>query len=363
MNPLLVILGTRPEAIKCAPVIREARRRGWVVDIVNTGQHHRLFADTGFELEFPEGEALGTPNLGDPIAFAEAALERLHQWAYDKGPHIVLVQGDTASADAGGRMAHALGWPLVHLEAGLRTGDLTDPWPEEGIRRTIDCRATLRLAPTPLALKALIDEGLERGSVLVGNTVVDAMRYLQLRHVPMPIRAPVVIVTLHRRESWGAPLEAIVEGIKAVALETENRHGLTFRWPAHLAPAVQEAAQRLKEWTRKWKTAANFRVEEPWPYPRFVRTLAYARAVVTDSGGVVEEAATLGVPCVITRDKTERMEAVHAGAAILAGRTSEGVASALRQCLSGEIPSRPSSVFGDGHAAVQSCDAIERAFG
>jgi UDP-N-acetylglucosamine 2-epimerase (non-hydrolysing) len=237
-----------------------------------------------------------------------------------------------------------------------------DPWPEEALRYTIDHWADLRLAPTPLALKALIDEGLEQGSVLIGNTVVDALRALELHPVPMPIRAPVVIVTLHRRESWGVTLDALVDGVKAVALETENRHGLVFRWPAHLAPAVQASAQRLKEWTRKWKTAGNFRVEEPWPYTRFARTLAYARAVVTDSGGVVEEAATLGVPCVIARDRTERMEAVNSGQALLAGRTAEGVATALRQCLSGVISSRPSQVFGDGYASVAACDAIERMF-
>jgi len=354
--------------VKIAPVIREARRRGWVVDIVNTGQHGRLFADTGFELEFPDVTALGTPNLGDPHAFAEAARERLHQWVYDKEPHVVLVQGDVSSAYAGGWFARDSGWPLVHLEAGLRTGDRNVPYPEEMYRKYLDDIADLRLAPTPLAFKALIDEGLEAGSALVGNTVVDALRALDVRYVPVPIRPRMALVTLHRRESWGGPMERIVEGIKAVALETENRHGLIFRWPAHPSPAVQEAATALKTWTRKWKRAGNIWVEEPMIYPRFVRTLAYARAVVTDSGGVVEEAATLGVPCVIARDKTERMEAVHAGVAVLAGRTSEGVAIALRRCLDGSLTqtqrtlSKPSSVFGDGYAAVAACDAMEKAF-
>ena len=361
MRPLLVVLGTRPDAIKLAPVVREARRRGWPVDILATGQHAALFADTGFPAEFPL-TALDTPNMGDPFAFADAALARLRGWVYDQPAHLTVVQGDTSSAWAGGRFAVERGWSLIHLEAGLRTGDLADPWPEEGFRRDLDRWAALRLAPTPLALKTLMDEGLGQGSVLVGNTVVDALHALGVLYVPMPLRPRIVLVTLHRRESWGEPLAHIVEGIRAVALEHENRHGYVFRWPAHLAPAVQLAASGVRDWTRTWKTAANVWVEEPMPYPRFVRTLAYARAVVTDSGGVVEEAATLGVPCVIARDQTERMEAVRAGHALLAGRTADGIATALRQCINGVVSSRPSLVFGDGTAAQGACDAIARAF-
>jgi len=359
MRPLLIVLGCRPEAIKTAPVIREATRRKWNVTVVVTGQHKRLFDDTGFPQEF-QPEYLGVANFGDPDAYVDAVVERLQSWVYEHPEHVVLVQGDTASAYAGGMWAHAMGWPLVHLEAGLRTHDILDPWPEEKYRVRLDTWARLRLAPTPTALKALHDEGLVAGSLLVGNTVVDALRALEVRYIPRCLRAPTVIITLHRRESWDSKLRDIMEGVSAVAAEHCGPRGLLFRWPAHPAPAVQAVAERWHERQAKRRMdGGNIVVEEPWAYPRFIRTLAYARAVVTDSGGVIEEAATLGVPCVIARDKTERPEAIAAGHALLAGRTADGVATALRSALAGELSERPSQVFGDGSAAVQSCNAIE----
>jgi UDP-N-acetylglucosamine 2-epimerase (non-hydrolysing) len=359
---LAIVLGTRPECIKTAPLIREALRRHWDVTILNTGQHRELFDQTGFAGEFPV-TCLNTPNLGDPDLFVQAALERLRLWAHDEPERVVLVQGDTASAYAGAHCAYDLDWRLVHLEAGLRTGDVLDPYPEEGYRMTIDAWSDLRLAPTSRALHNLVTERHRQGSnVLVGNTVVDALRHLGVIPTPAPLRPRVVLVTLHRRESWGAPLRAIVDGIREVCLETENRHGYVFRWPAHLSPAVQLEAQRVKTLTHQTRLGANFRIEAPLEYPRFVRTLAYCKAVVTDSGGVAEEAATLGIPCVITRDKTERMEAVLSNQALLSGRTSQGVATSLRQALQGKLSDKPSQVFGDGHAAEASCDEIARAF-
>ncbi|MFA5937691.1 MAG: UDP-N-acetylglucosamine 2-epimerase (non-hydrolyzing) [Candidatus Paceibacterota bacterium] len=360
---LAIVLGCRPEAIKLAPVVREALRRHWDVTILNTGQHRELFDQTGFADEFPV-TCLNTPNLGVPEQFVDEALSRLELWSEDEPERVILVQGDTASAYAGAHLAYGINWPLVHLEAGLRTGDHADPFPEEGYRTTIDAWSDLRLAPTPKALHVLLNDKHKRATnVLVGNTVVDALRALQVVPSPAPLRPRVVLVTLHRRESWGEHLKNIVSGLRSVALETENRHGYVFRWPAHLSPAVQQEAQRVKDLTASTRKGANFRIEPPLEYPRFVRTLAYCKAVVTDSGGVVEEAATLGVPCVITRDKTERMEAVESGQAILAGRTSKGVADAVRQVLAGQLSSTPSSIFGDGHAAEASCDAMERAFG
>lgn len=362
VKPILIILGTRPEAVKIRPVLRELSKRGHPFTVVCTGQHTNLFDQTGFAAEFPL-TALGVANLGEPMAFAEAVVERLRLWAYDKPEHVVLVQGDTSSAYAGGLFAKGLGWPLVHLEAGLRTHDRDDPWPEEMFREYLDKWAQLRLAPTPTALHNLHNEQLVQGSLLIGNTVVDALADLDVRFVPYPVRPKVVIITLHRRESWGEPMERILNGIRQIALETENRHGYVFRWPAHPAKAVQELADQMRAWSIKHKQACNLRIEPPLEYPRFVRTLAYARAVITDSGGVVEEAATLGVPCVIARDKSERMEAVASGQAIMGGREAGTVAYALREALAGKLVAKPSHIFGDGTAASQAVDAMEAMYG
>jgi len=330
--------------------------------ILATGQHTDLFTDTGLADEFPV-TPLNVANWGVPDQFIPQVREKLQQVYYECSEHVVLVQGDTASAYAGGLWASKDSkWPLVHLEAGLRTHDLTDPCPEEGYRVALDAWAHLCLAPTTLAAQALMDEGHEKKIEIVGNSVVDALLALPVHPVPACCRSRTVLVTLHRRESFGQPLEDIVQGLMEVALEYNTRHGFIFRWPAHPNPNVQQVANRCKDTINSLKTLHNLWIEPPMTYPRFVRTLATARMVLTDSGGVIEESTTLGIPCVIARTKTERMESVHSHHAILAGKTTEGVAEALRKALTGSLKVIPANTYGYGDTSTHVVNALEERY-
>lgn len=350
MKSWLFVLGTRPEAIKLAPLIRQFRQRNLPYEVVWTGQHTDLLRQTGFLAEFPRTPSLGLGSPNDPLAYVGTALKRLG--AFQKADRLrgVLVQGDTASACSGGRWARWAGLPLAHVEAGLRTFDFADPWPEEAFRVELDEMATWRFAPTPLALKHLLDAGLT--GLLTGNTGVDALHQLGVRPTPPQTRLASVLVTLHRRESFGAPLAAIAEGLAAVARAHPR---LWFSWPLHPNPEVQRSLAGVD-------LPDNVLVTAPLRYPEFVEKLALAQAVLTDSGGVIEEAATLGIPCVIARDKTERSEAVSEGRALLAGRTSEGVRLVLSIALKPHaLETTPGLTFGDGHAAERITDTLETA--
>lgn len=347
-KPWLFVLGTRPEAIKLAPVLREFQRREIVFGVVWTGQHDALFAQTGFLEEFaPDITPLGLAGTNDPLHYVALAQDGLTANLAPERFRGVIVQGDTASALSGGRWARLAGIPLAHVEAGLRTWDVNDPWPEEQFRVELDAISSYHFAPTVMAATYC-----PMGTVwCTGNTGVDALRWLGVKHVPPSERWKRIVVTLHRRESFGAPLAAIAGGIAQVA----RRRGLDwgFRWPMHPNPEVARSLADVD-------LPDNVFIEEPLAYAHLPGRLASSRAVLTDSGGIIEEAATLGIPCVIARDKTERMEAVGEGRAILAGRTSEGVATALEKALTpGALETSPGQTFGDGHASEHITDVLE----
>lgn len=356
MNDILIVSGTRPELIKLAPLALALKRAGVSFRHVFTGQHTGLATltmrwDVLTTLFDPRTTLfLGLPSENRPERYAQETYgELLLALEGQQEPKLVLVQGDTASALAGGRYAAARELPLAHLEAGLRTFDSEDPWPEEVFRVEIDHLAHLRLAPTPKALGNLLAENLEHGSFEVGNTIVDALALAGVNPVPPGRRATRLLVTLHRRESFGAPLRVVAEGLAAFA----RRHGqLEVLWPMHPNPRVQESLDGLT-------LPPNVRVLGPLPYFDFVTLLAGSRAVLTDSGGVVEEAATLGVPAVIARRKTERMEAVESRQAKLAGFEANAVSEALGEALGGGLRSSPSCVFGDGQSATRCCRILQ----
>jgi len=347
-KPWLVVIGTRPEGIKMAPVLRAMKARDLPFRVVVTGQHTGLFAQTGFADEFPV-EALGCVSANDPLAYVETALGALGASVGPDPLAGVIVQGDTASSVAGGRYARSRGIPLAHVEAGLRSFDLQDPWPEERFRTELDRRAQLLFAPTPLAaanLRSMRSYAKRALIALVGNPVVDALVQAGIRPARLGEHENRVLVTLHRRESFGAPLQRIVSGLIRAAIQ----HPATeFLWPMHPNPNVGPIINLAT-------VPANVHRVSPMNYLPFVRLLATSRAVLTDSGGVVEEASTLGVPSAIARDRTERQEAVEAKLAILAGRTSDSVATSISQALSMRI--EPSNVFGDGHAGERIANVL-----
>jgi len=345
---MVLVYGTRPEAIKLAPVVTALRRRGVYPRILATGQHTTLLVGTPAETVLEPDVSLGLASDNDPLRYAavcEAALRA--RWAREP-PTLVIVQGDTASAAAGAMAAAQLGLPLAHIEAGIRTGDLTDPWPEEQFRVAIDAVATQHYCATLENAAHVTAECPTASPVVTGNPGIDAL----YAHTP-PSRdiEGRLLVTLHRRESFGAPLTALVAGLELAAHRYRDR--LAIVWPTHPNPAVQAVLSQ----------APHVSVWPPLEPHTFAGLLATSRAVLTDSGGVQEEAAALGIPCLVAREHTDRPESVAAGLAQVIGRTADGVLDGLTWALNFSTRPPPSACFGDGHAAPRIVDALLTAAG
>lgn len=367
---VLTVVGTRPEAIKLAPVVRELERRPDTFESVvcATAQHRDLLDRTLAVLGREVDHDLDIMRAGQtPAETATRALEGLDRMMDRIDPHMVLVQGDTATAFAGALAAFYQGVPVGHVEAGLRTGDRRAPFPEEMNRRLITQLADLHFAPTASARDALLREGVPDDRVVVtGNTGIDALLWMRDRvrdaipaGVPdwlrdLPADRPVLLVTGHRRESFAGGLDAVCRAVRAVA---DAEPELVVVFPVHPNPAVREAADVLRGHGR-------IHLIEPLGYPPFVWLLDRATVVVSDSGGLQEEAPALGTPLLVTREKTERPEAVEVGSARLVGHDRKRLEAELLRLLREpearapmEVPRYP---FGDGTAAVQVVDAVER---
>ncbi|MDX2177865.1 MAG: UDP-N-acetylglucosamine 2-epimerase (non-hydrolyzing) [Candidatus Sumerlaeia bacterium] len=368
----LFLFGTRPEAIKLAPLILEARRRRGLEPLVAaTGQHREMVAQVlaVFGLEPERDLALMRPDQTLPDLTARALLG-VGGLLRELRPDCLVVQGDTTTVMAGALAAFYEGVDVVHVEAGLRTDNLRSPYPEEMNRRVVGQLARLHLAPTPRAARALRSEGLERTGARIattGNSVIDALLLAVERAKSLADPAPevaearawktagparkLVLVTGHRRENFGPAFEEFCLGVRDIA---DDHPDALVLYPVHLNPNVQEPVRRLLA------GRANVRLAPVLDYLNFVAALALADVVVTDSGGVQEEAPALGVPVLVTRDTTERPEALAGGGVELVGpdraRIREGAARWLART---ERPA-PASPYGDGRAAVRCLDAIQR---
>ncbi len=362
-----VVYGTRPEAVKCAPLISALRERSNLrTRVTFTGQHRGMADEINSYFDIVPDVDLDVFRPGSTLADTGSAIfsSLSTRWTLNR-PDIVVVQGDTASAALAAVAAYYAGAHVVHLEAGLRSGDLRSPFPEEGNRRLIAPLASLHLAPTLAAAAHLRAENIADSDIVVtGNTGIDALHH-QLRH-PQRFADPrleelangqdrVVLVTLHRRESWGGGLGRVVRGVaEAVADSPDVRIVL----PLHPNPRVQDEVRTAVD------GAERFVLCEPLPYAQFGRMLARAYVVVTDSGGVQEEAPALGVPALVARETTERTEGVDAGAALLVGTDRVRVRDELRRLLTdGDAHlamSQARSLYGDGFAAQRAADAIQR---
>jgi UDP-N-acetylglucosamine 2-epimerase (non-hydrolysing) len=363
VKTLLIAIGTRPEAIKMAPVISALARAPWAsVRLLATAQHRELLDDAlgVFGLTPDVDLDIMQPEQNLP-ALTSRLLPKLDSVLADESPDAVLVQGDTTTVMAVALAAYYRQIPVGHVEAGLRSGDLYNPFPEEMNRIVADRIARWLFAPTDGARDHLLAEGIAAERIHVtGNTVIDALLTVAARtdlpdSVSIPDGARMILVTAHRRENFGAPLAAIFGAVRELA---ERRDDVYFVCPVHPNPNVTEAATRwLADHPRILCTA-------PMNYPQFVATLKRAHLVLTDSGGLQEEAPALGKPVLVTRTRTERPEAVAAGVAKLVGPDREAIVRHIEQLLDDESAWRAMSVgaspYGDGHAAARIVEVFER---
>lgn len=350
--------GTRPEALKLAPVALAMRKTSLEPVVVSTGQHPEMFHQglEAFGLR-PKVELSVTRVSGSPAEAVSAMLRALDAELDKERPSAVVVQGDTSSALAGALTAFWRKVPVVHLEAGLRSRNLHSPFPEESNRQMISRIATVHLTPTDAARSSLLSEGIpSRDIELVGNTIIDALQLISKRDSSFsdtdlkqfiekaPPDSRLMLVTVHRRESWGAPMGSV---LKAVSELTKAHHDLRVVLPTHPNPMVtQFVKDNLARSDRILVTAAL-------NYPDFVALLRNAHLVLTDSGGVQEEAPTFGTPILVLRDSTERQEGVDSGAATLVGTDTRRIMAAASRLLGSSRSSNKISVnpYGDGFAS------------
>ena len=346
---ILVAYGTRPEAIKMAPVVRELKRRAdrFKVVVCATAQHramldqvHEVFAleaDIDLDLMRPDQTLNG---------LSARCFEGVDKVLGKTKPDWVLVQGDTTTAMVVALAAFHRGIPVGHVEAGLRTGDLRHPFPEEANRRIIDVFAEALFAPTLRAADALRKEGVANERIHVtGNTGIDALLQVADTLPPEPVRDE-VLITVHRRESFGEPIRQIFQAIRELSARFPD-----YRWvyPVHRNPNVVHAAEEMLS------GLVNVELCAPFDYLELVRHQRRARVILTDSGGIQEEAPTFGTPVLVLRRTTERPEGVDAGVARLVGTNRETIVAETSLLL--EDPQARAAMtgqanpYGDGRAA------------
>ncbi|WP_294290020.1 non-hydrolyzing UDP-N-acetylglucosamine 2-epimerase [uncultured Sphingomonas sp.] len=373
MKKVLVIFGTRPEAIKLFPVVRAlADTPGIAVRTCVTAQHRGLL-DQVLKI------AGLTPDIDLDLMEPGQSLDRLTARLLTglgevmdaERPDRVLVQGDTATAMVGALAAYYRKVPVGHVEAGLRSGDIWAPWPEEVNRRIVAPIADQHFAPTQTAADALLRENIAPDTVHVtGNSVIDALLWTQARIAADPSLAAgldpiaerfagrkIVLVTTHRRENFGGGMEEIARAIGRIA----EREDVAVLFPVHPNPNVVSAMDRtLGE-------RPNVARIDPLDYPHFIRALGLAHLALSDSGGVQEEAPALGKPVLVMRDTTERLEGIAAGTAKLVGASAETIVSEVFTLLDDShaysAMARAHNPFGDGQASARIARIVADGFG
>ena len=361
MKNILMVIGTRPEAIKMCPLALALKKRGcFRVRVLATEQHgEMLYSALGFFGIAPDYN-LDAMGAGGTLAdITERVMRGTGEVLARERFDAVLVHGDTSSAFAAALAAFYARVPVYHVEAGLRTHNIREPYPEEFNRAAIDALSDACFAPTRRAAENLLAEGKARGRVFVtGNTGIDALAYTvrdDFSHPALDFARGrrLMLITAHRRENHGAAMEAMFRGILRALAEFPSWCAV---FPVHANPAVRSTAEEAFEGN------GQVMLTEPMGVFDFHNILARAHAAVTDSGGVQEEACSLGVPLLVMRGVTERQEAQDALAARLIGNTEESVFSGLCAFLGGEEKeaTAPKNIFGDGRASEMIADIMER---
>lgn len=364
INPkrILCIVGTRPEAIKMAPVILRLRQEPWAsTQVVATAQHRQMLDQTLSAFGIVPDRDLDLMRPDQTLAALTArTLNSLDELFTQEPPDLVMAQGDTTTVLAAAMAAFYRRIPFAHVEAGLRTFDLDNPFPEEFNRVVAGRVARLHFAPTEGARRNLLDERIAPETVLVtGNTVIDALLHVTAQDPELPVpldpHKRLILVTVHRRESFGLPLADICEAVEEIVMGDPMVEVL---WPVHPNPNVADVVRK------RLGDVPRVRLTDPLAYLGFAAALNRAKLVLTDSGGVQEEAPALGKPVLVLRHTTERPEAVEAGVARLIGTDREAIVKEARRLLTDEAHyrsmSRGASPYGDGQAAGRIVEALQR---
>ena len=355
-----VVFGTRPDAVKMAPVVaaltRDSRFR---CVTIATAQHREMLDEVldlfGIKAEYDLGVMTEGQSLTDVTT---RVLERIGTVLADVRPALVLVHGDTTTSTAAALAAYYQKISVGHVEAGLRTSTIYEPFPEEVNRRLTGVLATYHFAPTPLAKQNLLREGKDAKSIIVtGNTVIDAFTAIHKNVTEddvVPVNTPrVIFAEAHRRENLGEPLEAICRAFKRIV---GARPDVSLVWPVHPNPPIVEVVRRNLE------GVPRVHLMQPLGYRQLVATIARATLVATDSGGLQEEAPTLGKPVLVLRRVTERPEGLQAGTLRLAGVTEEEITAHLAELLDNpgayQKMAKAVNPYGDGRASRRIADGV-----
>lgn len=366
---VLIVAGTRPEIIKLAPVkLALDAVPGYQVKVCLTGQHRELSEQMMSVFRLVADYDLKVMHSGqNPRLILSILIDQLSKVIDEVAPRLVVVQGDTTSTLAAAICSAYSRVPVAHVEAGLRTGNPDHPFPEEFNRRMVSAVTALHFCPTASAERNLLDEGVDPSRThLVGNTVIDALR-IAVEELKRPIPLPAdlaqvlanqavarrfILATLHRRESFGPALQQVFKGLRKASEDL----GIPVILPLHPNPNVQTAARTAL------KGATTVHIIEPLDYLSFVHVMSRSYLIVTDSGGIQEEAPFFGIPVVVARETTERTESLEAGASILVGTNPDKLVDAIKSiALNANVyrkMAQKRAIYGDGHSA----EAIARVF-
>jgi len=366
---IMFVFGTRPEAIKMAPVISAMEKYPDILQpvVVSTGQHRQMLDQVLRIFSIKTDHDLDIMEKNQSLSgILTKTLRGLEEIILREKPEMILVQGDTSTTFAAGLAAYYHRTPLGHVEAGLRTFDKWRPYPEEINRQLTTSLADLHFAPTQTSVDNLLSEKVGRNSIyLTGNTVIDALlevaqKDFELRSagVDLDPGKKTILVTVHRRESFGGPMKNICSAVARLAREHSD---IDFVLPVHKNPRVRETVNGVLGSTK------NVGLIEPLDYEPFVHLMKRAYIVLTDSGGVQEEAPSLGKPVLVMREKTERPEAIAAGAVKLVGMDEEVIVKETSTLLNDhrayEAMAQAINPYGDGHAAERIVRAVLYYFG
>lgn len=361
---ILVVFGTRPEAIKMCPLIIELRKRNkFNIITAVTGQHREMLDQAldafrvcpEYDLKImKEGQSL--------IELLIAVMDGIVSILDRENPDLTLVHGDTVTAYATAVACYLKGFATGHVEAGLRTYNITEPFPEEFNRRSIGLIANYHFAPTELAKKNLIREGTEETHVYVtGNTGIDALKYTVRENYTNPYlteagKRKLILVTLHRRENWDGPMRNVLRALRRIL--DENRERIFALYPMHKNPRIRKIAEE------ELGGCDNIIRTEPFDVAGFHNIMAKCYFVLTDSGGIQEEAPYFGKPVLVARNVTERPEGVEAGTLKLIGTQEDGIYYSMKELLENpeayQEMSKAINPYGDGTSSIQIADIIEK---